>query len=75
LTFGHDVRGKFFIRVNGPRERKPDDLRLVGEEFARSLIQQFAYHRIAAELDRRGVQLVEETVDEEGNMVLLARRW
>jgi len=75
LTFGHEARGRFFVRVTAPRHRSVAELRLAGEEFARAIIQQFAYHRIAAELDRRGIQLVEETVDEEGNMVLLARRW
>jgi len=75
LAFGHDVRGKFRIRVTGPKERALADLRVVGDQFARELIQQFAYHRIARELDRRGVQVDEETVDEEGNMILQARRW
>jgi hypothetical protein len=75
VTFGHDARGRFFIRVAGPKQRTAADLRMAGEEFARTLIQQFAYNRIAAELDRRGVQLVEEAVDEEGNMILRARRW
>lgn len=75
LTFGHDARGRFSIRVTGPKERTAADLQLVGDQFARALIQQFAYNRIAAEFDRRGIQLVEETVDEEGNVVLLARRW
>ena len=75
LAFGHDARGRFFLRVTGPKQRSAAELRLAGEEFARTIIQQFAYHRIAAELDRRGIQVVEETVDEEGNMVLQARRW
>jgi hypothetical protein len=75
VAFGHDARGRFFIRVTGPKQRSAVELRLAGEEFARTIIQQFAYNRIAAELDRRGIQLVEETVDEEGNMVLQARRW
>ena len=75
LTFGHDARGKFFVRVTGPKERTAADLQITGEQFARALIQQFAYNRIAAEFDRRGIQVVEGTMDEEGNVVLLARRW
>lgn len=75
LTFGHDARGKFRIRVIGPTSRTAVELRMAGDEFARELIQQFAYNRIATELDRRGVQVVEETVDEEGNIVLSTRRW
>jgi len=75
VTFGHDARGRFFIRVTGPKHRSAADLKMAGEEFARSIIQQFVYNRLATELDRRGVQVVEETVDEEGNMVLQTRRW
>jgi hypothetical protein len=75
LMFGQDARGKFRIRVMGPTKRTLAELRMAGDEFARELIQQFAYNRIAAELDRRGVQVVEETVDEEGNIVLSTRRW
>ncbi len=75
VTFGHDARGRFFLRVTGPKHMTAAELRMEGELFARSIIQQFAYNRIAAELDRRGVQLVEESVDEEGNMILQARRW
>jgi len=75
LAFGHDTRGKFFVRVTGPKQMSAARLHQAGEEFARSLIQQFAYNRVARELDRRGVQIVEETVDGEGNIVYLARRW
>lgn len=75
LAFGHDVRGRFFIRVTGPKDRTTAELRYLGEEFALAVIQQFAYNRIASELDRRGVQVVEETTDEEGNIVLRTRRW
>ncbi|MCX8037742.1 MAG: DUF1257 domain-containing protein [Candidatus Sumerlaeia bacterium] len=75
VTFGHDARGRFFIRVTGPKQRSASELRLAGEEFARTLIQQFACHRVAAELDRRGIQIVEESVDDEGSIRLRARRW
>jgi len=75
LTFRHDARGKFHVRVLGPKHRTLTELRMIGDEFARELIQQFAYNRIARELDRRGVQVVEEAVDEQGNIVLTTRRW
>jgi len=75
LAFGHDARGKFYIRVIGPRERTPADLKALGDEFARELIQQFAYNRIVTELERRGVVVVEESVDREGNISLRTRRW
>lgn len=75
LVFGHDSRGRFFVRVAGPKEKPAIELRHEGDEFARKLIQQFAYNRIMAELDRRGVVVVEENVDNEGNIHLRTRRW
>lgn len=75
LTFRKDVRGKFFVEVTGPRTASRMELQARGAEFARTLIQQFAHHKIARELDRRGVQIVEEEVTEEGNIVLRTRRW
>jgi hypothetical protein len=75
LTFRKDVRGKFFIEVTGPRTATRMELRARGEEFARTLIQQFAHSKIARELDRRGVQIVEEEVTEEGDIILRTRRW
>ncbi|MCD6385542.1 hypothetical protein J7M23_07155 [Candidatus Sumerlaeota bacterium] len=75
LTFRKDIRGKFFIEVTGPRSRTARELRELGEQFARQLIQLFAHHRIASELDRRGVQVVEESTTETGDIVLRIRRW
>jgi len=75
LTFRKDVRGKFFIEVTGPRTATRMELKARGEEVARHLIQPFAHHKIARELDRRGVQIVEEEVTEEGDIVLRTRRW
>ena len=75
LTFRKDIRGKFFVEVTGPRTKTQRELQEVGSVFASQLIQLFAHHRIASELDRRGVQVVEETTAENGDIVLRVRKW
>ncbi len=75
LSFRKDARGKFFIEVTGTRTKTRRELETVGTDFASQLIQLFAHHRIASELDRRGVQVVEETTNENGDIVLRTRKW
>ncbi|MFH0793432.1 MAG: DUF1257 domain-containing protein [bacterium] len=75
LIFRKDVRGKFIVEVEGDREQTRMELRYLGEEFARTIIQQFAHHRVAQELEQRGILVVEEEVNEEGDIVLRTRRW
>lgn len=75
LVFKRDARGKFSIEVMGPNSIPPERLRAAGVEFAYELIQQFAYHRVITEMEKRGANVVGEHVDEEGNIVLELRRW
>ncbi len=75
ITFRKDVHGKFFVEVTGPRTATKLDLLTKGDEFARTIVQQFAHHRIAKELDRRGVHIVAEETNEEGDIVLHTRKW
>ena len=75
LVFKRDPRGKFSIQVMGPDSNAPERLRAIGVEFAYELIQQFAYHRVVSEMEKRGINVVEERVDEQGNIVLQMRRW
>lgn len=75
LSFRKDVRGKFIIEVIGPKTKTAKELRELGENFALQLIQLFAHHRITREMDRRGVQVIEETTNENGDIVLKLRKW
>jgi len=75
LTFRKDARGKFHIEVTGPKSLTMVELLAMGDEFARMIIQQFAHHRIARELDLRGVHIVGEEVDENGDIILHTRKW
>jgi len=75
LTFRKDALGKFYVEVTGPRTIPSAELTTMGDEFARNIIQQFAHHKIARELDQRGVHIVEEEVNEEGDIILHTRKW
>ena len=75
LTFRKDATGKFYIEVTGPRTSTRHELLRMGDEFARNIVQQFAHHKIARELDQRGVNIVEEEINENGDIVLHTRKW
>jgi hypothetical protein len=75
LVFKRDARGKFSIEVMAPAKYKPAELRAIGLQFALGLVQQFAYHRITTEMERRGANIVAEHVEEDGTIVLDMRRW
>ena len=75
LTFKKDIRGKFQIEVRAPLGYSNIQLRQRAMEFASSLIQQFVFNRLATELDRRGVQVVEEETLENGDIRLAVRKW
>lgn len=75
LVFKRNARGKFFIEVMASDSHTPRELRALGEEFAKEIIQQFAYNRLLAELERRGAHVVEERVEQDGSIVLELRQW
>lgn len=75
VVFKRDVRGRFAIEVMGSDDKTTRELEAVGMQFAGELIQQFAYNRMAAEMERRGANVVGEEVNENGDIVLKLRRW
>ena len=75
VTFRKDALNKFRIEVTGPRTIPRMQMMAMGDEFARKVIQQFSHNKIARELDQRGINIVEEEVDENGNIVLKTRKW
>lgn len=75
LVFKRDSRGKFEVEAMGPAERSHRELETAGLEFAEALVQQFAYNRMVTELEKKGATVVEETVSEEGDVILTMRRW
>jgi hypothetical protein len=75
VVFKRDLRGKFTIEVMGPDTMSTRELERIGMEFAGSLVQQFAYNRMATELERKGANVVGEEINENGDIVLKLRRW
>ncbi len=75
LVFKRNARGKFAIEVSGPAAMSARQLQEIGIEFAGALVQQFAYNKMAVELERKGAHVVGEEVNEEGDIVLKLRRW
>jgi hypothetical protein len=75
LVFRKDAQGKFYVDVLGPSEMNALELRALGEEFARELVQKFAYHKITEQLERANITVIEEKVEQNGNIVLRNRKW
>lgn len=75
VTFKRDLRGKFSIRVTGPDSKTKRELEYLGREFMGAVVQQFAYNKMALEMERRGANIVGEEITEEGDIVLKLRRW
>lgn len=75
VTFKRDLRGKFTIQVSGPDTMTRRELYFLGQEFLGAITQQFAYNKMAQEMERRGANIVGEEVNENGDIVLKLRRW
>jgi hypothetical protein len=75
VTFRRDVRGKMHVEVTGPETMTLQELRAQGQDFALALIQQFAHNRVVQELERRGMIITGEEVNDEGDIVVHSRRW
>lgn len=75
ILFQRDLRGKFSAKVSGPDTMTRRELEYAGKEFLSAITQQFAYHKMAVEMERRGTNIVGEEITEEGDIVLKLRRW
>jgi hypothetical protein len=73
-VFGRDARGRASFCVSG-MGCSEEDLRRVGEELGGRLVQQYVLQRLRTELTERGMNLVEETVDETQSVRLTVRHW
>lgn len=75
VIFKRDMRGKFSVEVMGPITYTTRQLESIGLQFAGTLVQQFAYNKVAQEMERRGANVVAEEETAEGDIVLKLRRW
>lgn len=74
LVIMKDERGKLSITITGPKETDKKALEAAGREFAEELAQMFAANRAAEVVENLGAEIVEEQVNEEGDMIMTVRR-
>ncbi len=74
VTFSRDVRGKAEVCVSG--ENLTDaELRALGEELSRRVVQRYVYERLVQEMRARQFVVVEEEVAEDQAIRLKVRHW
>jgi hypothetical protein len=74
VTFSRDVRGRASLCVTGPG--RPDaELRTLGEELSRAVVQRYVYQKIMDEMKRREFVVVEEEVAADRSIRLKVRHW
>lgn len=73
-VFRRDARGRASFCVTGAG-RTEEELRQMGEELGGRMVQQYVLQRLRTELAERGMNLVEESVDENQAIRLTVRHW
>ena len=74
VTFSRDARGRASICVTGPGH-SDEELRTLGEELSRRVVQKYVYNRLIEECRARQFNIVEEEVDENNAIRLKVRHW
>ena len=74
VTFSRDARGRASICVTGPG-RSDEELRALGEELSRRVVQKYVHNRLVEECRSRQFNIVEEEVDEHNAIRLKVRHW
>jgi hypothetical protein len=74
VTFSRDARGKAALCVTGSGQSK-EELRAIGEELSKSVVQQYVYQKLMDEMRKRGFNVVEEEVNEDSSIRLKVRHW
>lgn len=71
VKFYRDVEGRAGIKVHGRKSK--EELRQIGEDFARRVVQQYTYHQLVTELKGRNLNITDEAVEEDGTVRLHVR--
>ena len=74
IKFSRDARGKAALCVTG-RGHSDEELRALGEELSRSVVQHYVYQKLTTEMQVRGFNVVEEEVAEDRSIRLKVRLW
>ena len=71
-TFHRDERGTLRLTINAVGLTKAE-IRKVGDELIGRVTQQYAYNRLVTEMKERGMEIVEETVEEDDTVRIRVR--
>ena len=71
-TFHRDVRGTLRLTIDAIGLTKAE-IRKLGDELIGRVTQQYAYNRLVTEMKERGMQIVEETVEEDDTVKIRVR--
>lgn len=71
VTFYRGAGNKIGVTVHG--EKPEAELRALGEQLSRKVVQQYAYHRMVTEMRERNMNIVEEEVEEDGTVRMRVR--
>jgi len=74
VVFSRDARGKASLCVTGSGQ-SADELRALGQELSRRVVQQYVYQKLMDEIRARGFLVVEEETDENRAIRLKVRHW
>jgi len=74
VTFSRDARGRATVCVSG-KGRTEEELRALGEELSRRVVQKYVHQRLLDEIKARQFVVVEEEVDENQAIRLKVRHW
>lgn len=74
VTFSRDARNKASLCVCGSG-RAEEELRALGEELSRRVVQRYVYQRLMSEIQARNYTVVEEEIDGQQSIRLKVRHW
>jgi len=71
-TFHRDIRGTLRLSIEAVGFSKAE-IRKIGDELIGRVTQQYAYNRLITEAKERGMEIVEETVEEDNTVKIRVR--
>jgi hypothetical protein len=74
VTFSRDARGKASLCVTGEGHSKAE-LKALGEELSQTVVQQYVYQKLMAEMNSRGFVVVDQETNEDRSIRLKVRHW
>jgi len=71
-TFHRDARGTLRLTIEAIGLTK-EQIRKIGDELIGRVTQQYAYHRLVTEMKERGMEIVEETIEDDDTVKIRVR--